>query len=358
MTQLSNIRIVDIARKAGVSAGTVDRVIHNRGRVSPEKRELVEKALEEMNYEPNMVARFLATKRHYTIAAVIPVFATGEYWELVHHGMERACDELRRFNISIRYFFFDQHDRETFLTLTPILAEQHFDGVLMAPLLGDPAVALSKTLDESGVPYVYIDANIVGQNNLAYFGSDSFAGGAVAARLLINEVGREAHLFFAHIRYPNRAQSIQMQARQKGFEQFLDAHHFPGQLHQLEVFPNDLRGNIARLRELLVSTEGSLGGIVFNSRVHELVKVVDCLDDHEKQRIRLAGYDAIEANVAALRNKQVSFLLSQRPEIQGYDAVKALGNLFIFQQESCRVNHMPIDILIRENMDFYNNYKL
>lgn len=36
--EFSNIRIVDIAKMAGVSVGTVDRVIHNRGRVSEENR--------------------------------------------------------------------------------------------------------------------------------------------------------------------------------------------------------------------------------------------------------------------------------------------------------------------------------
>mgnify|MGYP000166716285 CR=1 FL=1 len=43
-----NIRIIDIARMAGVSTGTVDRVLHNRGRVSEEKRAKVEKVLKEI----------------------------------------------------------------------------------------------------------------------------------------------------------------------------------------------------------------------------------------------------------------------------------------------------------------------
>ena len=40
--EFSNIRIVDIAKMAGVSVGTVDRVIHNRGRVSEENRKKVQ----------------------------------------------------------------------------------------------------------------------------------------------------------------------------------------------------------------------------------------------------------------------------------------------------------------------------
>ncbi|MDE6857713.1 MAG: LacI family DNA-binding transcriptional regulator, partial [Alistipes sp.] len=46
------IRIKDIARLAGVSAGTVDRVLHNRGNVSPPARRAVESVLEHVDYRP------------------------------------------------------------------------------------------------------------------------------------------------------------------------------------------------------------------------------------------------------------------------------------------------------------------
>ena len=54
------IRIKDIAAQTGVSIGTVDRVLHNRGHVSPDVRARVLKVMEEMGYEPNIMARSLA----------------------------------------------------------------------------------------------------------------------------------------------------------------------------------------------------------------------------------------------------------------------------------------------------------
>ena len=53
--EFSNIRIVDIAKMAGVSVGTVDRVIHNRGRVSEENRKKVQTILEMVHYQPNLM---------------------------------------------------------------------------------------------------------------------------------------------------------------------------------------------------------------------------------------------------------------------------------------------------------------
>ena len=59
------IRIKDIAQQAGVSVGTVDRVLHDRPNVSKVAREKVEKALAEMNYQPNMYASALAYNKSY-----------------------------------------------------------------------------------------------------------------------------------------------------------------------------------------------------------------------------------------------------------------------------------------------------
>lgn len=73
--EFSNIRIVDIAKMAGVSVGTVDRVIHNRGRVSEENRKKVQTILEMVHYQPNLMARSLASKKQYHFVAITPSFA-------------------------------------------------------------------------------------------------------------------------------------------------------------------------------------------------------------------------------------------------------------------------------------------
>jgi LacI family transcriptional regulator len=66
------IRIKDIAERAGVSVGTVDRVLHNRPNVSQKALEKVSKALEEMDYQPNMYASALAYNKSYTFYLIIP----------------------------------------------------------------------------------------------------------------------------------------------------------------------------------------------------------------------------------------------------------------------------------------------
>ena len=86
MKQISNSAptIFDVARLAGVSRGTVDRVVYGRGRVSEETRQKVAKAIAELGYSPNPNASSLANRKEYRFACLIPQFKKGDYWEEIN----------------------------------------------------------------------------------------------------------------------------------------------------------------------------------------------------------------------------------------------------------------------------------
>ena len=100
-----NYTIKDIARMAGVSAGTVDRVLHNRGDVSSKSKAKVQKVLDEIHYQPNVFAIGLAAKKKYTFICLIPYYIEHDYWHSVVSGIERARQELRPFNVSVDYLY-------------------------------------------------------------------------------------------------------------------------------------------------------------------------------------------------------------------------------------------------------------
>ena len=119
-----NIRIIDIAEMAGVSVGTVDRVIHNRGRVSEENEKKVRAILEKANYQPNLMARSLASKKQYHFLAITPSFKPGEYWEAISEGIDKAASETEFYNVNVTKLFFDQYDNHTFDAI--VRADCHF----------------------------------------------------------------------------------------------------------------------------------------------------------------------------------------------------------------------------------------
>lgn len=86
------ITINDVAKAAGVSKGTVDRVLHNRGEVSSKSREKVLRVIEELGYKPNVYASMLASQKKRTICCVIPEYVEGDFWSLT----AKACLRLEK----------------------------------------------------------------------------------------------------------------------------------------------------------------------------------------------------------------------------------------------------------------------
>ncbi len=98
------IRIKDIANKAGVSVGTVDRVIHKRGRVAPEVQSRVEAVMTELGYRRNIIASALAYNRTISIHALI--FENCDYyWEQTRYGIEKHARPLNTMEWRWKYLF-------------------------------------------------------------------------------------------------------------------------------------------------------------------------------------------------------------------------------------------------------------
>jgi LacI family transcriptional regulator len=278
---------------------------------------------------------------------------------MVGEGVEKAAAELKRHNLGVDFFRFDQHDRASFPTADDILREKQYKGVVIATLFEERATELSAALDGRGVPYVYIDSVIEGQSDVAYFGVDARRSGYIAGRLLVAETGPDAPITVVHIRFSRAEISLQMRAREQGLMEYLASAGHGGAVEHLELDPDDGGGSLSVLESYLSAGSGPVGAIVLNSRVYELAAMLERMPGGLRRRVVAAGFEAIAPNVEAMRRGAVRLLISQRPELQGYDAVKALaGVLLSGTRPESRVNFMPIDIIVPENVEYYNNYKL
>src|SRR5688572_18388399 len=179
-----NIRIKDIARLAGVSKGTVDRVLHKRGRVSPESYQKVMKVLEEIDYKPNLIARSLSSSRNYRIIALLPNPTNDAYWAETKEGIRQAESEWAHYNINIEILVFDQYSKESFKEKAQEAFFQKPDGIITAPIFYDEALIFFRLLKADGIPYVFFNTNIPEVNPLTFIGQDLFHSGKVGAELM------------------------------------------------------------------------------------------------------------------------------------------------------------------------------
>lgn len=343
------IRIKDIALLAGVSEGTVDRVLHNRGNVSPSSRQKVEEALAQIDYKPNIYASALAQKKKTHLVCIIPSFQNDDYWEYVSKGIQRAHEEMSMLNVYIDEIYFDQYDVVNFknalersLTLSP-------DGIMFPPVFRTESLAFIERINKLEVPFVFLDSMIEGSKAVSYFGQDSFRSGEIAAKLLLSITEKEASIFMFHTYRHGDLGSNQTVLRQNGFLNFLSENSISNETIPLGLDANEHEKNILLIEKLLIQHPNTKGAVVFNSLAHV---VAGYFKQINRTDIKVIGYDILQRNKACLLNDEISFLIGQRPEEQGYLGVKSLFEDIIFNRRTEKVNYMPIDIIIKENVSY------
>jgi LacI family transcriptional regulator len=120
--------ISDVARLAGISAMTVSRVINNSGDISPETRERVEKAIADLGYVPNALARSLRFKQTKTLALVLTDI-TNPFFTTLARGVEDAASQQ---GFSVIFCNTDESESKEAEYLNVVLQKQ-VDGVLLVP---------------------------------------------------------------------------------------------------------------------------------------------------------------------------------------------------------------------------------
>lgn len=342
--------IKDIAKLAGVSAGTVDRVMHNRGEVSEASRQKVQKVLDEINYQPNMFAIGLAAKKRYTVSCLIPIYIINDYWSSVAEGVEKAAAEVKAFNVSTRFYLYNHSSKESYLQQQAKLLSENPDAVLMAPNFRNETLHFVAQLEEKQVPFVFIDVNMEQTQALQYIGQDSYQSGYIAAKILMREYTPEKELILFLSNYREDPSEFQMQRRLEGFMRYLHEQGVKPVVHEVIIDRNDQQLTVQRLDAFFKQHTESYLGIVFNSRVYQ---VGTYLQSHRVKMSALLGYDLLPQNMGLLKSGIVNFLIGQRPRLQGYLGVKTLVDKVVFKKEVPSVKYMPIDILLKDNIDYY-----
>ena len=338
---------------AGVSAGTVDRVLHNRGDVSRASRDKVQKVLDEIDYHPNMFAIGLAAKKRYHIVCIIPYYIEHDYWHSVAAGIDRAAQELRPFNVGVDYLFYSHADKASYETACAQLQSVVADGVLIAPNFQDDTLKLTSYLEDKKIPYAFIDFNMEQTHALCYIGQDSKVSGYIAAKILMRRYreGQELALFLNNQK--NSPAEVQMQRRLEGFMQYLAAEHKNLTIHDVVLHREDTAPTRKCWSFLLRTSQSHFRGRVQLTRVSS----GGYLQKKNLKLDALVGYDLLQKNVEHLKNGEVNYLIGQRPGLQGYCGIKALCNHVVFKKPVTAVKYMPIDILMKENIDFYFEFE-
>lgn len=351
----SKVRIKDIAERAGVSTGTVDRVLHGRTNVSALSREKVETALKELNYVPNHYASALASNKVYKIAAILPMHEVDSYWARVERGLEEGLSRYSDFKISYEIFRYDPFNDSSFETQTQLLLEWNPFAVVIGPIFNYNI--MSKFVDKlemSEIPYGLIDSNWPEFNPVAFYGQDSIRSGEFAARILLMAAAGAKKIALFKLMGEGRVASRQQLNREVGFRNYMEAHSPKTKIVDLSLFVYDKAGVQERLKTFFTDNPDIYHGLSFNSSIYTIANFLKKEMPRHKH-VTLLGYDATNANVECIKDGSVDFLIAQHPMRQGLNCIRTMINACVLRMQQNRNHYMAIDLLTKENIDFYKD---
>lgn len=339
--------IRNVAERARVSIGTVDRVIHRRGKVSKKAEERVRAAIEELGYRPNLLARNLKLKRTLTFGTLMPEpQQDGGYWASPIRGIRRAAAGLAGQQVEVAFYYHDRYREDSLRQSFDEMLAAKPDGLLIAPVFPAACGELIREIP-ARIPYVFFDSDIPAADRLAYIGQDSCQSGRLAAQLLSMTAGTNRHLGVIRV-LPT---DYHIEERVRGFRSFFaDSTEFLVTAH--DVNGSGEQESFDEVIEAILARDDRPSGLfVTNARTYRVARAVKRLAEEHWPLI--IGYDLIERNVELLKAGYIDFLISQDPDQQGYEGVHTLFRHLALREEIQTTITMPLDIVTRENVDYY-----
>ncbi len=353
---MEKIRIKDIAERAGVSVGTVDRVLHNRPNVSKPAKEKVEKALKEMNYQPNVYASALAYNKSYVFNMLLPQHESEAYWEEIEQGVKKAIDVRRDFHIDVKLMYYERFNNDSFRERYKECLNANPNGVIIVPVDIEVTREFTDILHERQIPFIFLDSYLPDLKPLSFFGQDSFCSGYFAAKMLmLIASGEKEIMLLKHIK-DGKVTSKQQMNREVGFRHYMHD-HFPSiKITELCLPFKGTRSESDAMVKAFFETHPDVHHcITLNSKAHV---VGEYLLRNNMRDIQIMGYDMVAKNAECLRQGSISFLIAQHGYQQGYSCVDTLFKAIVLKKKVQPVNYMPIELLTKENVDFYRRTQL
>lgn len=339
--------IKNIAELAGVSKGTVDRVIHKRGKVSKKALEKVTAVLNEIDYKPNLLARSLKNTKDYHICIVLPDYKEDAFWFPCFEGIKEAVSEFASFGVFIEPFFFFPNNVNSFIKVNKKVLELSPDAVLLAPLFYKETVKIVNDYALKNIIVSKFNNQLEIENTKNFVGQDLFKSGRIAASLLQMIVKKDASIAIIHVD-EDFNNSIHMQEKEKGFRAYLnEVKNANYKIVTHNSKQTDLTNN---LESIFSDTFSSDAIFVTTSKVFE---VAEFIKNKNLNNIKLIGYDLLEENIQYLKDNIIHFLLHQNPKKQVYLGLTYLVEFFLFNKEIPTKSLLPIDIITSENLDTY-----
>ena len=336
--------IKEIAALAGVSRGTVDRVLNNRGSVNPDTAEKIKEIAKALDYKPNRAGLVLAAQKKKLKLGVILFSLENPFFIDVLEGVNEKAEELAGYSCTVITKQIPLHVEAQLRAIDELL-EEEVSGIALAPCNDEHIRERINQLYEQGIPVVTYNTDIENSKRIAYVGSHYTKSGATAAGLLQLMTHGEVHIGII----TGSANILCHTERIAGFTEVLRP--YSDHIHITEIVEthDDEIESYEKTTRLLTEHPEinalyfAAGGVYGGCRS---IKALNRQND-----IRVISYDKVPTTRELVMEGVIAATICQQPNVQGS---KPLALLFAYlttgELPEKEYNYVAVDIRIKENI--------
>lgn len=335
------VTIRQIAEAAGVSRGTVDRALNNRGRIKPEVAEEIKRIAKEMGYRPNQFGRALSMSKNNIKIGVILQGAETPFMQTVLQGIEQAKEEVDHLGGTVLLTKIPHISAKGVLETMEKMREDGVSAIAMAPVEDEEVKSkINEYVEEYQIPVVTFNSDVKDTKRLCFVGQNAYQCGRAAAGLMGELVAGEGKVAMISGYSSNPSLSNRIRGFQSEMEKKYPKVELLGPEYCFE--DNMIAG---QLTEKVLTANPDLKGIFMNSHGEEgMCKVLEDLG--RAGEIKVVANDFMGRNYEFLRDGTISLLIGQDAYVQGYEPVMILFRL-LFHGEEPQGEFKYTDIMIR-----------
>lgn len=319
--------IRDVAKEAGVSVATVSRHLNNKGYVSNDAKQMIEKAIATLNYAPNQLARSLTTKQTNLLGLLVPDITNPFFPELAR-AVERTAYEHGYTVVLCNAGETSEKEKHYIRSLQ----QNYAAGFIVTT--NHIEADFYKKLD---VPIVALDRNL--SDAIPTVTSDNLLGGQLVANYLVEQNVKR----ILCVRGPLDIDVAN--DRMRGFEEIMDQH--PTIQYDTIVSPFDFESaKKVTLQQLQYTRDYDAVFASSDASAIGVMKAAESLGIHIPKDVLLVGYDGI--NIGTLLSPELT-TVAQPISLMGERATELLIALIEGQKMTAKRVVFPPKLVVRNS---------
>ena len=335
-----SVTMQQIAKLAGVSRGTVDRVLNNRPGVNPDTYKKIKEIADELNYQPNLAARALKFS-HKTCKIGILMMDKKEFTDQILAGIKGVEKSYKEHGVELEIAYCNDTTEEIIKTIDNLI-ESGVSGLALRIFDNDEINKKVNEVIASGMPVITFNSDIPSTNRMCYIGNNHIAAGRVAADLMAISLQDKGNILLFTTNALNACTT-----RLSSFINSI-SNRYPN-VNIAEIIEANSMGESLEYLTKYIEKHPDIDGLYLTDPTYFYDSIDFLRERYAGSNFTLIMNDILPSVIEKVYDDNfIKFFIAQEPEKQGMYAVKVLVDYIYYSIVPPKEIYTNIDIRVRD----------